>query len=139
MHMRTGVYIHRTYTVHACVSLVQHRLYTCTWIAPSIMTVCTCIVRMINSRVQCDSDLCTSTLRSTCILHTEVVGYFTKSCEPEDSLLSSLLSPWFFLLQAVLAAIIWVALYGMFSQVVDIWRYFKLSVWDMVSSCVCTI
>ena len=34
--------------------------------------------------------------------------------------------------QAVLAAIIWVALYGMFSQVVDIWKYFKLSIWDMV-------
>ena len=35
-------------------------------------------------------------------------------------------------MQAVLAAIIWVALYGMFSQVTDIWKYFKLSVWDMV-------
>ena len=34
--------------------------------------------------------------------------------------------------QAVLAAIIWVALYGMFSQVRDIWKYFKLSIWDMV-------
>ena len=37
-----------------------------------------------------------------------------------------------YVVQAVLAAIIWVALYGMLSQVADIWRYFKLSVWDMV-------
>jgi hypothetical protein len=36
------------------------------------------------------------------------------------------------MVQAVLAAIIWVALYRMFSQVIDIWRYFNLSVWDMV-------
>ncbi|XP_019864177.1 PREDICTED: solute carrier family 26 member 6-like [Amphimedon queenslandica] len=32
---------------------------------------------------------------------------------------------------AVLASIIWVALYGMFSQIVDVWRYFKLSMSDM--------
>ncbi len=38
-----------------------------------------------------------------------------------------------YVVQAVLAAIIWVALYGMFSQVRDIWKYFKLSIWDMVS------
>ena len=35
-------------------------------------------------------------------------------------------------MQGVLAAIIWVALYGMFSQVIDVWKYFKVSVWDMV-------
>jgi MFS superfamily sulfate permease-like transporter len=32
---------------------------------------------------------------------------------------------------AILASIIWVALYGMFSQVVDVWRYFKLSIADV--------
>ena len=34
---------------------------------------------------------------------------------------------------SVLASIIWVALYGMFKPTRDVWRYFKLSVWDMVS------
>ena len=41
-----------------------------------------------------------------------------------------------YVFQSVLAAIIWVALYGMFKQTKDVWKYFKLSVWDMVSGCV---
>ena len=32
----------------------------------------------------------------------------------------------------MLASIIWVALYGMFKQIGDVWKYFKLSIWDMV-------
>ena len=32
----------------------------------------------------------------------------------------------------MLASIIWVALYGMFTQMADVWRYFKLSIADMV-------
>lgn len=46
--------------------------------------------------------------------------------------ISSHCSSYMYVVQAVLAAIIWVALYGMFSQVRDIWKYFKLSIWDMV-------
>ena len=37
-----------------------------------------------------------------------------------------------FLCQAVLASIVWVALYGMFKQMADVWRYFLLSIPDMV-------
>ena len=34
--------------------------------------------------------------------------------------------------QAILAAIIWVALYGMFTQVMDLKKYYKISLWDVV-------
>ena len=38
----------------------------------------------------------------------------------------------FFPPQAILAAVIWVALYGMFKQFKDVYKYFKLSAWDGV-------
>jgi MFS superfamily sulfate permease-like transporter len=34
--------------------------------------------------------------------------------------------------ETILSCIIWVALYGTFTQVIDIWRYMKLCVYDMV-------
>ena len=36
--------------------------------------------------------------------------------------------------QAVLASIIWVALYGMFLQFKDVWKYFKISFSDTVGA-----
>ncbi len=38
------------------------------------------------------------------------------------------------LLQAILASIVWVALYGMFKQYRDLYKYWKLSWWDAVGT-----